>query len=187
MINFMVFGLPRSGTNLVQYLLANKNYTLLNVNKLGHPRWKHSKPHMFPDAHITILVYKPLFCWLYSIRQYNGTTLKWFRKNVVDLHNIEEASDYYYQYYYNGIRQSSNIVYLNWISLLTGKELPLKWGFCDLNKISENKMGTQINVTKKKFNKDFYLNHEYLKTFSKSEYDYIESKYEGLATNGQLY
>lgn len=190
MINFLIFGLPRSGTNLVHYMVSNKNNISKETKIIGDMKWKHSKPHIFPEVDKTILIYKPLFCWLYSIRQYNGPTLNWYKCNGINLHDVKEASFYYYNYYYNGIRQSKGIILLNWADSINFPKKfisQLRTHFTDIKSIPTQKMNTERGLTQTTFDSEFFKRKKYLDSFTSKEIDFIEKEYSELDINGQLY
>lgn len=96
-MNYIIYGLPRSGTNYLNSLLKENN-RCMNRNHIGHETWKHNLPKKFPGC-VTLITFRPLGEWVCSAYKYRQETPSWLRTNFgVDFCSIESLCEFYSRY-----------------------------------------------------------------------------------------
>ena len=109
---YIIYGLPKSGTNYLNSLLCHDN-NCLNVHRVGDRLWKHNTISRPDEPCVVVFVYRPLIGWLNSISKVKGSTSRWFRQNRgVVFANPASAAPYYIQYVSEQARRADVVISL---------------------------------------------------------------------------
>jgi hypothetical protein len=168
-----VYGIQRSGNNLLMWLLAANFKVRILGNKFGwtHGPMKIVKTLGHAPAVVLLAVKHPL-CWLPSIHRHRGKGA--FGAYVEKSKEIEKWNERYTGWLNSAAKLNGTHFqicrYEDWLSNTVG-HLEELWGAAGLErkdgpwKMAKSKMNKHMGFTGNRFDADYYLSRRYMSTY----------------------